>query len=101
MSLRQNIRRALLLPPIGHWPELLLAPRQGCRKATKYKGIVADAYRLDVHRVYLCGVLSGRIKSPGLLQRYQQLKADQLAESNRKKLRVADLKSLLTSAATQ
>jgi hypothetical protein len=43
----------------------------------KYVGIVADAAALDVDRIHLWKVLSGRRASKSLLARYRQLKQKQ------------------------
>ena len=48
--------------------------RNRTERRVKYRGIVADAKALNVHRIYLWLVLTGRRRSTRLMNRYQELK---------------------------
>jgi len=43
---------------------------------TVHQGIVADAKALDVHRIHLWLVLTGRRQSRSLIKRYRALRAE-------------------------
>ncbi|WP_414664872.1 hypothetical protein [Horticoccus sp. 23ND18S-11] len=54
----------------------LAASNVSGRGETQFPGILADAKALDVSRVHLWLVLTGRRKSARLAARYEQLKRD-------------------------
>lgn len=52
------------------------------KRRVRFRGVVADARALGVHRNTLYKVLSGIWSSRSLTQRYQALKADQGEQGN-------------------